>query len=244
MILQGTIKRNIATKGMLCENPSKKHKEVKAMSLSNKIVKALMLAVIVSVLLSESGCIFNSAEKAYAASRKKKSSGRKNSKSSNASSSPDFWQIINEYKANPEAAKKKWLNKTIYMRGTLMEANTLRGQPSLFLFDPKSLEGGVYLFSIFKNTSSLVDFSNFAAAKMSIGEKIKLKGKVYSIKKVENDSIAVLCINSEFVNTQTWRCSKCGQYISKVAEGSNMIDLMSDFSKCKYGGSHNWKKIR
>mgnify|MGYP007069957665 CR=1 FL=1 len=83
-----------------------------------------------------------------------------------------------------------------------------------------------------------------ASAKMSIGQKIKLKGKVSYIGKASNGVVAVGCINAEFTQLQAWRCSKCGVIRAKVIEGQWLSELTAGTTRYERGGVHDWRRVK
>ncbi len=160
--------------------------------VSRKLVKALVVIMIVVLLLwCEAGYVFVGSEPAYAVAKKKpakkKTSKTSTSQSSKASASNlAFDRIFIDYEANPEATSRKWEGKTVYAEGILYSVDTqlFDGFTTLILQKPESDKYG-YMF-LFNNASSFLDKMNMAAlasAKMSIGQKIKLKGKVSYIGK-------------------------------------------------------------
>ena len=170
------------------------------------------------------------------------------SRSSKApASNSEFDSIFTDYEANPDATSRKWEGKTVYAEGILYSVDTqmIDGFTTLTLQKPGSDKYG-YMF-LFNNASSFLDKMNMAAlasAKMSIGQKIKLKGKVFHIEKAPNVVVAVGCINAEFTQLHAWRCSKCGMIRARVIEGLGLSDLTAVSSQCELGGAHDWQRVK
>ena len=154
-----------------------------------------------------------------------------------------YYQIYKDYKANPSAADKKWIGKTIDIEGIIAYVAFHDNYPVVGVAADENGKDIVYGFVFTKN--SLDALREIPAAKLNMGEKVRARGEVHAfIPTSQTKTIVVYLVNSEFPESRTWQCSKCSKTFTRITKGQSTLDQISWQSRCDRGGAHNWKRIQ
>ena len=209
------------------------------MMLSKEFMKKLLAGVIGTLIAFSCVIYICGEEPVYAAAKKAKK------KTAQSSQVIPYRKIFNEYKANPSAAQSKWKGKQICIEGIIGEVSTYgdANTPTVSLGDPSNMSNGLIYVFVFDNINSMGVIEELASAKLNLGQKVKIKGTVYSFL-AENGVNAVLLMPSAFPEKMRWQCSKCGVTYTQVTKGRSILAEAHFRRNCSYGGTHKWRRVK